>query len=68
MQKRKAVNAHPAAIAQLVEHFIRNEKVVGSSPPRGSRDKKLIVRRLNVDCCQLSVLMQAWIPRRIAVV
>ncbi len=27
---------HPAAIAQLVEHFIRNEKVVGSSPTRGS--------------------------------
>ena len=26
-----------AAIAQLVEHFIRNEKVVGSSPTRGSR-------------------------------
>ena len=25
-----------AAIAQLVEHFIRNEKVVGSSPTRGS--------------------------------
>ena len=29
-----------AAIAQLVEHFIRNEKVVGSSPTRGS-DKKI---------------------------
>ncbi len=27
-----------AAIAQLVEHFIRNEKVVGSSPTRGSRN------------------------------
>ncbi len=26
-----------AAIAQLVEHFIRNEKVGGSSPPRGSQ-------------------------------
>ena len=26
-----------AAIAQLVEHFIRNEKVVGSSPTRGSQ-------------------------------
>ena len=26
-----------AAIAQLVEHFIRNEKVVGSSPTRGSK-------------------------------
>ncbi len=25
-----------AAIAQSVEHFIRNEKVVGSSPTRGS--------------------------------
>ena len=25
-----------AAIAQLVEHFIRNEKVMGSSPIRGS--------------------------------
>ena len=25
-----------AAIAQLVEHFIRNERVVGSSPIRGS--------------------------------
>ena len=27
-----------AAIAQLVEHFIRNEKVVGSSPTRGSQN------------------------------
>ena len=27
---------HQAAIAQLVEHFIRNEKVPGSSPGRGS--------------------------------
>ena len=27
-----------AAIAQLVEHFIRNEKVVGSSPTRGSNE------------------------------
>ena len=26
-----------AAIAQLVEHFIRNEKVTGSSPVRGSK-------------------------------
>ena len=26
-----------AAIAQSVEHFIRNEKVVGSSPTRGSK-------------------------------
>ena len=25
-----------AAIAQLVEHFIRNEGVAGSSPARGS--------------------------------
>ena len=29
-----------AAIAQLVEHFIRNEKVVGSSPTRGSINTK----------------------------
>lgn len=28
-----------AAIAQLVEHFIRNEKVAGSSPARGSRKR-----------------------------
>ena len=28
--------AKSAAIAQSVEHFIRNEKVVGSSPTRGS--------------------------------
>ncbi len=27
-----------AAIAQLVEHFIRNEKVTGSSPVRGSKN------------------------------
>ena len=27
---------YQAAIAQLVEHFIRNEKVPGSSPGRGS--------------------------------
>ncbi len=32
-----------AAIAQLVEHFIRNEKVVGSSPTRGSEDKRLCI-------------------------
>ena len=31
-----------AAIAQSVEHFIRNEKVVGSSPTRGSTMKKEI--------------------------
>ena len=39
-QKAGAVFASPApnaAIAQLVEHFIRNEKVVGSSPTRGSQ-------------------------------
>lgn len=30
-----------AAIAQLVEHFIRNEKVVGSSPTRGSNVNNL---------------------------
>ena len=32
-----------AAIAQLVEHFIRNEKVVGSSPTRGSDTKGAIM-------------------------
>ncbi len=31
-----------AAIAQSVEHFIRNEKVVGSSPTRGSKITKRI--------------------------
>ncbi len=33
-----------AAIAQLVEHFIRNEKVVGSSPTRGSIKAVLVYR------------------------
>lgn len=31
-----APQINQAAIAQSVEHFIRNEKVVGSSPTRGS--------------------------------
>ena len=30
-----------ATIAQLVEHFIRNEKVPGSSPGRGSATKEV---------------------------
>ena len=34
-----ALLTQSAAIAQLVEHFIRNEKVVGSSPTRGSKAK-----------------------------
>ncbi len=29
-----------ASIAQSVEHFIRNEKVMGSSPIRGSKKRK----------------------------
>ena len=37
-----------AAIAQLVEHFIRNEKVVGSSPTRGSICKRLSIRLLRL--------------------
>ena len=37
-----------AAIAQLVEHFIRNEKVVGSSPTRGSVFKRLLIRLLRL--------------------
>ena len=37
-----------AAIAQLVEHFIRNEKVVGSSPTRGSKLKQLKTNLLKV--------------------
>lgn len=39
-EKEKIANfaAQNAAIAQLVEHFIRNEKVVGSSPTRGSNN------------------------------
>ena len=36
----KIVQADTAAIAQSVEHFIRNEKVVGSSPTRGSKISK----------------------------
>ena len=36
-----AVREAKAAIAQLVEHFIRNEKVVGSSPTRGSGGQDL---------------------------
>ena len=39
-QKRVMASAL-AAIAQSVEHFIRNEKVVGSSPTRGSKEKAL---------------------------
>ena len=38
--KRSHKVSYQAAIAQLVEHFIRNEKVVGSSPTRGSKSKK----------------------------
>ncbi len=42
MTKRKididSVLHTSAAIAQLVEHFIRNEKVPGSSPGRGSSE------------------------------
>ena len=34
--------SNQAAIAQLVEHFIRNEKVVGSSPTRGSSTTKKV--------------------------
>ena len=38
---KKEGNKYPletlAAIAQSVEHFIRNEKVLGSSPSRGSK-------------------------------
>ncbi len=34
-----------AAIAQSVEHFIRNEKVVGSSPTRGSRLKLPVMKK-----------------------
>ena len=30
-----------AGIAQLVEHLIRNEGVVGSSPITGTRNKKI---------------------------
>lgn len=41
-----------AAIAQLVEHFIRNEKVVGSSPTRGS------VKRGS--CVKIIILMQLF--------
>ncbi len=33
-----APQINQAAIAQSVEHFIRNEKVVGSSPTRGSTE------------------------------
>ena len=36
-----------AAIAQLVEHFIRNEKVVGSSPTRGSRVNRCVKYKLD---------------------
>lgn len=35
-----AVEKTFAAIAQSVEHFIRNEKVPGSSPGRGSKLNK----------------------------
>lgn len=34
--KRQTHKAPQATIAQSVEHFIRNEKVVGSSPTCGS--------------------------------
>ncbi len=30
-----------AGVAQLVEHLIRNEGVVGSSPITGTRNKKM---------------------------
>ena len=36
-----------AAIAQLVEHFIRNEKVMGSSPIRGSTIGSILIWSLN---------------------
>ena len=41
MCRQKKMTAHFfASIAQSVEHFIRNEKVMGSSPIRGSRKRK----------------------------
>ena len=39
-----------AAIAQLVEHFIRNEKVVGSSPTRGSLDPLELIGFQGIGC------------------
>ena len=48
-----SLDAESAAIAQLVEHFIRNEKVVGSSPTRGSRVEKQTAKDLNVFGCLL---------------
>lgn len=41
MQRIFANAKQSAAIAQSVEHFIRNEKVVGSSPTRGSKIKAI---------------------------
>lgn len=41
MCRQKKMTAHFfASIAQSVEHFIRNEKVMGSSPIRGSKKRK----------------------------
>ena len=37
---------HQAAIAQSVEHFIRNEKVDSSSLSCGSKDKRLIIKQI----------------------
>ena len=39
------VKAHPADVAQLVEHLVANEKVAGSSPVVRSRLVELCARR-----------------------
>ena len=37
-----------AGVAQLVEHLIRNEGVVGSSPVTGTRNKKTIMNKTTI--------------------
>ena len=40
---KRYINIIPVAgVAQLVEHLIRNEGVVGSSPITGTRIKKMV--------------------------
>ena len=41
LQPQSKTTLASAAIAQSVEHFIRNEKVAGSSPARGSASRKV---------------------------
>ena len=47
--------ANLAEIAQLVEHFIRNERVAGSSPAFGSQIEAILAQN-QVKCRTLTVL------------